>query len=209
MRAQPCLTLCVPIDCSPLGSSFHGILQARIMEWFPNSFSRRSCFWPKDQTLVRYVSCIGQWFFTTSVSWETLFIFFSVQFICSVVSDSWWPYGLQHARLPCPSPTPGACSNSCPLSWWCHPTISASVIHFSSCLQSFPASGSFPVSQFFTSGGQSTGVSASASVLPMNIQDWFPLKLTSWISLLSKGLSRVFSNTTVQKHQSFSAELSL
>ena len=105
-------------------------------------------------------------------------------------------HGLQHTRLPCPSPTPESCSNSCPLSWWCHPTISSSVISFS-CLQSFPASGSFTISQFFISGGQSIGVSASASVLPMNIQDWFPLWLTGWISLQSKGLSRVFSNTTV------------
>ena len=115
----------------------------------------------------------------------------------------------QHTRLPCPSPIPGACSNSCPLSQWCHPTISSSVILFSSCLQSFPASGSFPVSQLFTSGGQSTGASASASVLPMSGQDWFPLGLTDLISLQSKGLSRVFSNTTAQKHQFFSAQLSL
>jgi len=116
-------------------------------------------------------------------------------------------HGLQHARPPCPSPTPGVYSNSCPLSRWCHPTISSSVTPFSSCLQSFPASGSFPLSQFFTSGGQSTGV--SASVLPMNIQDWFPLGWTGWISLQSKGLSRVFSNTTVQKHQFFGTQLSL
>ena len=122
----------------------------------------------------------------------------SVQFSCSVVSDSWRPRGLQHARLPCPSPTPRACSNSCPSSRWCHPTISSSVVPFS-CLQSFPASGSFPMSQFFASCGQSIGV--SASVLPMTIQDWFLLALTSLISLQSKGLSRVFSNTTVQKHQ--------
>ena len=105
-------------------------------------------------------------------------------------------------RLPCPSPTPRACSNSCPSSQWCHPTISSSVVPFSSCLQSFPASGSFPMSQLFASGGQSVGVSASASVPPMNIQDWFPLGLTGWISLLSKELSRVFSNTTVQKMNS-------
>ena len=117
------------------------------------------------------------------------------------MSDSFWLHGLQHARLPCPSPTPEACSNSCPLSWWYHPTISSSVISFSSCLQSCPASGSFPISQFFASGGQSIGASASASVLLMNIQDWLPLGLTSLISLQSKGLSRVFSNTTVQKHQ--------
>ena len=133
----------------------------------------------------------------------------SVQFSRSVVSDSLWRHGLQHTRLPCPSPSSGACSKSCPLSRWCHPTISSSVISFSSCLQSFPASGSFPVSQFFASGGRSTGVSASASVLPMNIQDWFPLGWTGWISLQSKGLSRVFSNTTVQKHPFFGAQLSL
>ena len=107
----------------------------------------------------------------------------SVQFSRSVMSDSFWPHGLQHARLPCPSPTPGACSNSCPSHWWCHPTISSSVVPFFSHLQSFPASGSFAMSRFFTSGGQSIGVSASASVLPMNIQDWFPLGWTGWISL--------------------------
>ena len=135
--------------------------------------------------------------------------FSSVQFSCSVVSNSLWPHGLQHARLPCSSPTPGACSNSCPSSQWCHTTISSSVIAFSSCLQSFPTSGSFPKSQFFASGGQSIGVSASASVHPMNIQDWFPLGLTGWISLQSKGLSRVLSNTTVQKHQFSGAQLSL
>ena len=128
---------------------------------------------------------------------------------CSVVSDSSRPHGLQHARLPCPSPTLGACSNSCPLSRWCWPTISSSVVPFSSCLQSFPTSESFTVSRLFTSGGQSIGSSASASVLPVNIQDWLPLELTGLISLKSKGLSRVFCNTTVQKHQFFSAQLSL
>ena len=132
----------------------------------------------------------------------------SVQFSHSVVSDSLRPHGLQHARSPCPSPTPGLYPNSCPLSQWCHPTISSSVIPFSSHLQSFPASGSFPVSQFFTSGGQSIGVSALASVLPKNTQDWSPLEWTGWISLQSKELSRVFSNTTVQKHQFFSVQLS-
>ena len=148
------------------------------------------------------------------------------QFSHSVVSNSLWAHGLQHSRLPCPSPTLRACSNSCPLSWWCHPTISSSVIPFSSCLQSFPASaakslqscptlcdpidgspsgssvpalGSFPLSQFFASGSQSIGVSASAPVLPMNILDWSPLGLTGLISLQPKGLSRIFSNTTVQK----------
>ena len=122
---------------------------------------------------------------------------------CSVVSDSLRPHGLQHARLPCPSSTPRAYSNSCLSSQWCHPTISSSVIPFSSCLKSFPASGSFPMSQFFASGGQNIGASASASVLSMNIQDWFPLGLIGLISLQSKGLLRVFSNTTVQKHQCF------
>ena len=127
----------------------------------------------------------------------------SVQFSLSVVSDSLWPHGLQHASLPGPSPTPGAYSNSGPLSWWCHLTISSSIVPFLSCHQSFPASGSFP------SGSQSIRVSASASLLAMNIQDWFPLGLTGWISLQSKGLSRVFSNTTVQKHQFFGTQLYL
>ena len=133
----------------------------------------------------------------------------SVQFNHSVMSDSLRPHGPQHARPPCPSPTPGVYSNSCPLSQWCHSTISSSIIPFSSCLQSFPAAGSFPMSWFFTSGGQSIGVSAWASVLLMNIQDWFPLAWTGWISLQSKGLWRVFSNITVQKHQFFGAQLSL
>ena len=133
----------------------------------------------------------------------------SVQFSCSVMSDSLQHHGLQHARPPCPSPTPGVHSNSCPLSWWCHPTISSSVIPFASCLQSLPASGSFQMSQLFASGGQSIGVSASASVLPMNIQGWYPLVGSALICLQSKGLSRVFSNTIVLKHQFFSAQLSL
>ena len=123
------------------------------------------------------------------------------------MSDSLQPHGLQHARLPCLSLSPRVGSDSCPLSQWCHQTNSSSVTHFSSCPQSFPAAGSFPVSWLFTSGGLSTG--ASASVLPMNIQSWFPLGLTGLISLLSKGLSRVFSTTTIQKHQFFSAQPSL
>ena len=140
---------------------------------------------------------------------EELSLKFSwVQFSHSVVSNSLSPHGLKQARPPCPSPTPRVYSNSCPLSPWCHPTISSSVVPFSSCLQSFPASGSFPMSQFFESGGQSTGVSASTSVLPMNPQDW-SLRWTGWISLQSKGLSRVFSNTTVQKYQFFGTQLSL
>ena len=118
-------------------------------------------------------------------------------------------YVLQHFRLPSASPVPGVCSNSCPSRWWCHPTISSSVIPFSSCLQSFPASGYFPLSQFFASGGQNIGVSESTSVLPMNTQDRYPLGRTDWISLLSKGLSRVFFNTTVQKNQVFGTQLSL
>ena len=132
----------------------------------------------------------------------------SVQFSRSVVSDSLRPHELQHTRPPCPSPTPGDYSNSCPLSRWCHPTISSSVVPFSSCPQSFPASGSFPMSQLFAWGCQSIGVSASTSVLPKNTQDWSPLGWTSWISLQSKGFSRVFSNTTVQKHQCFGTQLS-
>ena len=124
----------------------------------------------------------------------------------SVVFNCLQPHGLQHVRLPCPSSTPGAGSNSGPLSLWCHPTISSYIIPFSSCLQSCPALGSFPVSEFFASGGQSTGVSASASVLPMNTQDWFPLGWTDWISLQSKGLSRVFSNSTVEKHHLFGTQ---
>ena len=133
----------------------------------------------------------------------------SVQFSRSVVSNSLWPSELQHARPPGPSPTPGVHSNSYPLSWWCHPTIPSSVIPFSSCLQSFAASGSFPISQFFASGGQSIGISASASVLPKNIQDWFSLGWIGWIFLQSKGLPRIFYNTTVQKHQFFNTQLSL
>ena len=128
--------------------------------------------------------------------------FSSVQFSRSVVSDSLQPHELQHARPPCPSPTAGVYPNPCPLSRWCHPTVSSSVIPLSSCPQSFPASGSLPMSQLFTSGSQSIGISASASVLPKNTQDWFPLEWTGWISLQSKGLSGVFSSTTVQKHNS-------
>ena len=134
----------------------------------------------------------------------------TVHFSCSVVSGSLQPHELQHARPPCLSPTPGVYSNSCPLSRWCHQTISPSDVAFSSLLQSFPTSGSFQMSEFFTLGGESTGVSVSASVLPMNIQDWFPFRI-DWLDLLpvQGTLSRVFSNTTVQKHQFFGAQLSL
>ena len=132
----------------------------------------------------------------------------SVQFSRSVMSNSLQPHESQHTRPPCPSPTPGVYSNSCLLHWWCHPAISSSVIPFSSRPQSLPASGSFPMSQLFTSGGQSTGVSSSASVLPVKTQDWSPLGCSGWISLQEKGHSRVFSNTTVQKHQFFGAQFS-
>ena len=135
-------------------------------------------------------------------------VFSSVQFSCSVVSNSLQPHESQHSRHPCPSQTPGVHSNSCLLSQWCHPAIASSVFPFSSCAHSLPASGSFPLSHLFAWGGQSTGISDSASVLLMNTQDWSPSGWTGWISLQSKGLSRVFSNTTVQKHQFFSAQLS-
>ena len=141
-----------------------------------------------------------QWNYSTSLS---------VQFSRSVVSNSLWPHELQHIGPTCPSPTPRVYPNPCPLSWWCHRTISSSVVPFSTCLHSFPASGSFQMSQLFTSGGQSTGVSASKSVLSMNTQDWSNLGWTGWISLQSKGLSRAFSNTTVQKHQFFGTQHSL
>ena len=159
------------------------------------------------------VECYSSWGckesdMTERLNWTEL-KWMSDQFSSSVMSDSLWPHGLQHARPPCPSPTPGVCSNSYPLSRWSDLTIPSSVVPFSSHLQSFPSSRCFPMSQFFASGCQSIGISASASVLAMNIQDWFPLGWTSWISLQSKGLSRVFSNTIVQKHQFFGAQLSL
>ena len=144
-------------------------------------------------------SCIGELLLRNS----------SVLFSCSFMSDSLPPHGLQHDGPPCPSTTPEVYPNSCPLGQWCHPTISSSVTSFSSHLQSFPASGSFPMSQLLASSGQSIGASASASVLPMNVLDSFPLGWTGWISLQSNGLSRVFSNTTVQKHQFFGAQPSL
>ena len=151
-----------------------------------------------DWTISKTLHDISLWIYLSSV-----------QFSHSVMSDSLRPHELQNARPPCPSPTPGVHPNPCPLIQWCHPAISSSVIPFSSCPQSFPASGSFPMSQLFASGGQSIGVSPSASVLPMNTQDWSPLGWIGWISLQSKGLSRVFSNTTGQKHQFFSTQLSL
>ena len=210
-----------PTDYSPPGSSVHGIFQTRILEWAAISFSRETSQ-SRDQTHISSISCIGGQSLYQCAIWEVPCLapaslnilshssLHSIQFspvvqLCLTLR----PHGLQHARLPCPSPTLGVYSNSCPSSWWCHPTITSSVVPFSSLLQSFPASGSFPISEFLTSGGQSIGVSASTSVLPMNTQDWLPLGLTGLISLQSKGLLRVFSNTIVQKHQFFCAQLSL
>ena len=175
------------MDCSPTGSSIHGIFQARVLEWGVIAFSRGSsqC---RDQSCVFFT---GRQIVYPWATREILRIWLNVQLSHSVMSDSLQAHGLQHTRLPCPSPIPGAYSNSCPLSRWCHPTISSSVIPFSS---HFLASGSFLRSQFFASSGQSIGALASASVLPMNIQDWFPLGLTSLISLLSKRLSRVLQH---------------
>ena len=163
--------------------------------------------WDRKQLYLSSYKDTNTVYTMTLISWPQ---FSSVQFSRSVVFNSLWPREPQHGRPPCPSPTPRVHPNPCQSSWWCHPTISSSVVPFSSCPQSFPVSGSFPMSQLFASGGQSIGVSAStsASVLPMNIQDWFPLGWTGWISLQSKGLSRVFSNTTVQKHHIFSAQIS-
>ena len=177
------------------------------------------CYKREKSNLLTYVSAYA----TPSATWgqtaSTLpegcctgsipYLWDSVQFSCSVVSNSLQPHESQHTRPPCPSPTPGAYSNPCPSSRWCHPAISSSITPFSSCPQSLPASASFPMSQLFPWDGQSIGVSASASVLPMNTQDWSPLGWTRWISLQSKGLSRVVSNTTVQKHQFFGTQLSL
>jgi len=161
------------------------------------------------KVFVIFIVFCDLWYFPTACGLFCFKIIHSVQFSCSVVSNSLQPHELQHTRPSCPSPTTRVYPNSCLLSQWCHLTISSSVVPFSSCPQSFPTSGSFQMSQLFPSGGQNIGVSASTSILPMNTQDWSPLGWTGWISLQSKGLSRVFSNTTVQKHQFFSAQLSL
>ena len=172
--------------------------QASLCPWdFPGKNIGAGCYFLLQGNLPD--PCLLQWY----MDWRH-----SVQFSRSVESDSLWPHELQHARPPCPSSTPRVYSHSCPLSQWCHPAISSSVVPFSSCPQSLPASGSFQMNQLFTWGGQTTGVSASALVLPMNTQDWSPSGWTGWISLQSKGLSRVFSNTTVQNHQFFSTQLS-
>ena len=181
-----------------------------VLEVEPAGFSDRWMVECKGKGTIK-AFCLRNWKMEFRVKlsfckWER---FISVHFSLSVVSTSLQPHGPQHTRPPCPSPTPKVFPNSCPLSQWCHPTISPSVIPFSSCPQSFPASGSFPMSQLFASGGQNIRVSASALVPPTNIQDWFPLGWTGWISLLSRGFSRVFSNTTVQKHQLFGAQPSL
>ena len=159
-----------------------------------------------DIILLRALCWVGFLLYPLTSS-SALTSFLLLLFSHQVMSDSLWPHGLQHTRPPYPSPSLEVCQSSRPLSWWCHPTISTSFALFSSCLQSFPASGSFPISQLFVSGSQRIGV--SASVFPMNIQDWFPLWLTGWIFLQSKELSRVFSNTTVQKHKFFGSLPSL
>ena len=201
--AQLFPTLCDPMDCTLPGCSVHGI--------FPGKNTGVDCHFLFQvlfltQELNLSLQHLLHWH-TDSLPLSYLGNLSSVQFSHSVMSDSLWPHGLQHTRPPCPSPTPRVYSNSCPLSWWWHPTISSSVVSFSSHLQCFPASGSFQMSQFFTSCGQSTGVSALTWVLPMNIQEWSPLGWTGWMQ--SKGLPRVFPNTTVQKHQFFGAQFSL
>ena len=198
------------MDCSPPGSSVHRISQANRsgLPLLTPGVLPNPGIEPVSSTSLALAGRV----FTTEPPGKlntVSCVMHSVQFSCSVMFDSLQPHGQQHTRPPCPSPAPGVYSNSCPLSQLCHPTISSSIIPFSSCLQSFPVSGSFKMSQFFPSGSQSIGVLASASVLPMNIQDWFPLGWTGWTFLQSKGLSRVFSNTTVQKHQFFGAQFSL
>ena len=170
--AQSCLTIWDPMDCSPPDDSVHRILQARILEWVAIPFSKGSSR-PRNRTQV---SCTASGFFTIWATREiTMYYIHSVQFSHSVMSNSLRPHGPEPPWPPCPSPTPRVYPNSCPLSQWCHPTFSSSVVPFFSCLQSFPASGSFQMSQLFTSGSQSIGVSVSTSVLPMNTQDWSPL----------------------------------
>ena len=205
---QLCLTLCDPMDSSPPGSSVQGILQARTGVGCHALHQGIFLTQESKPHLLTSPALAGR-FFKASATWEALVYISSVQFSRSDVSDSLRPHELLHARPPCPSPTPGVYSNSWPLSQWCHLTISSSVVPFSSYLQSFPTLGSFQMSQLFASGGQNTGVSAWTTVLAMNTQDQFLWGWTGWISLQSKGLSEVFSNTTVQKHQFFCTQPSL
>ena len=227
----PCAPLLsVPSPChSPLGTTHLTFLSLVLLflechvtcqefifisKWYSVVWLNHSLF--IHSPVVGHLGCFQFWVFLIKLLWifmprslcGHMYLFSSVQFSRTVVSDSLRPHEPKHARSPCPSPTPGVYPNSCALSRWCHLTISSSVIPFSSCPQCFPASGSFQMSQLFASSGQSTGVSASTSVLAMNTQDRPPLGWTGWISLQSKGLSRVFSNTTVQKHQIFSTQLS-
>ena len=201
------------MDCSLPGSSLHGILNGNPPQCSCLENPRDEGAWwaaiygvAQSRTRLKRLSSSSSCLKALS---HKLDISLLLLFSHSVMSNSLWPHRLQHTRLPCPSPSPGACSNSCPSSHWCHPTISSSIVLFSSCLQSFPASGSFPLSQFFTSGGQSVGDWASKSVLPMNIQVWFPLGLTALISLQFKGISRFISNATITKHQFYGTQLSL
>ena len=191
----------------PSNQSYHRVFYIRMnktKDWLPPQGTNNKWKWNKIKKIK-----IPEKERTLKYHWDTLVSQSVSQFSRSVVSDSLRPHESQHARPLCPSPTPGVHPDSCPSSQWCHPAISSSVVPFSSCPQSLPASESFPMSQLFAWGGQSIGVSALASVLPMNTQDRSPLEWTGWISLQSKGLSRVFSNTTVQKHQFFSTQLSL
>ena len=216
LTIQSCPTLWNPMNYRPPGSSIHRILQARILEWVTIPFSRASSQ-TRDRTGVPTLQgdslLLSHWginiihFALLLVKFHSV-QFSSLQFSHSVMSDSLWPHELQHARPPCPSPSLGVHANSHPSSQWCHPAISSSVVPFSSCPQSLPASKSFPMSQLFVWGGQSIGVSALASFLPKKSQGWSPSEWTGWISLQSKGLSRTFSNTTVQKHQFFGTQLS-
>ena len=211
MSASPCNSAIFSLYISKLYCVPYGCVHAhsRLFKFLSEFLCSLFC---NDEP--KFLKCTVYYYLYTSfificICLQYHFLLFFVQFSCSVVSNSLRPHEPQHTRLPCPSPTPGVYPNSAPLSQWCHPSISSSVVPFSSCPRSFPASGSFQMSQLFASGGQSIGVSASASVLPVNTQDWSPLGWTGWISLQSKGLSRVFSNTTVQKHQFFRAQLSL
>ena len=202
----------LPLTCGGWHVALHGCKPSvAILCWSQiNTLLLGNCqsiyFQSTDNIYVGPIMLLFRYFLLWALFWSFGYL---VQFSHSIMSNSLQPHEPQHTRPPCPSPNPRVYPNSCPLSRWCHLTISSSVIPFSSCLQSFPTSGSFQMGQFFPWGGQNIGISASTSVLPMNTQDWFPLEWTGWISLQSKGLSRVLSNTTVQKHQFFGTQLSL